>query len=241
MRRLVAFVAIAVGVGSGSPAGAATLSFQGSLVVTVGSGVFGIPGSGIATVETTGTHLESLALPAFAFATAGLSLPLGDPTLDPLRGLQITAHNGSGSFAPGGAMPLPGVAKVCLFKSCGAGPPANLSVPLSVIGAGGTAVASGAVDLTVVGAPWAESAVVGSSTARGFAHGPASATSTTAQASGVRQLVTPILISTSLEGAALIPAFGVLTLHFVPEPATALLVALALAGVAVRLQTLRRS
>ena len=82
------------------------------------------------------------------------------------------------------------------------------------------------VNVTVAGAPWTSGTVaIGASTAHGFSHGPASHTSSTARASGVLQLVTPIFISTNLAGDfSAVPAFGVLNLHFVPEPATLVLV-----------------
>ena len=61
----------------------------------------------------------------------------------------------------------------------------------------------------------------------GFAHGPASLTSSTAQRSGVVQLVTVSKVYTSLTGAfPEFPMTGILTLHFVPEPATLVLVGL---------------
>ena len=59
----------------------------------------------------------------------------------------------------------------------------------------------------------------------------------TAQASGVIQLVTPLTITTNFGGQNnVIPVFGVLRLHFVPEPGTALLVGggIALLGFAGR-------
>jgi hypothetical protein len=70
-------------------------------------------------------------------------------------------------------------------------------------------------------------------TAMGFAHGPASGTSSTAAASGVVSLVTPIRINTNIGGALYIPAFAVMTLHFVPEPGTLALVGGGLAALAV--------
>jgi hypothetical protein len=44
------------------------------------------------------------------------------------------------------------------------------------------------------------------------------------------RLVTPIFISTSMASAAVIPAFGFLTLHSVPEPGTILLVGAGIVG-----------
>lgn len=57
----------------------------------------------------------------------------------------------------------------------------------------------------------------------GIRHGPASGTSSTAAPSGELQLVTPIVISTSIGASSTIPGFAVMTLHFVPEPGTLIL------------------
>jgi hypothetical protein len=68
----------------------------------------------------------------------------------------------------------------------------------------------------------------------GFAHGPASLTSSTAQPSGVVQLVTVSKVFTNLTGAfPELPLIGVLTLHFVPEPGTVLLLGSGVAALAV--------
>ena len=224
---LVAF-ALAVGI-AGSRAEAAVLGFTGELAIRVGTlDAIPVNGAGVATVNgsSSGTHLNSLALPASAFATANLIVPQTDPAGFPIVGFQATASNGAGSFsggALGGVMPILGVAKVCLFANCPAAI-ANLSVPLSVVGAGGVATVDVAVAVTVVGAPWTTgTAFAGTLSAMGFAHGPASLTSSTAQVSGSVRLVTPIFISTNVGASSVVPAFGFLTLHFVPEPGTLLL------------------
>lgn len=68
----------------------------------------------------------------------------------------------------------------------------------------------------------------------GFVHGPASLTSSTAQTSGVLQLVTVSKVFTSLTtGSPEIPMTGVLNLHFVPEPATLLMLGSGVAALAV--------
>jgi hypothetical protein len=68
----------------------------------------------------------------------------------------------------------------------------------------------------------------------GFAHGPASLTSSTAQRSGVVQLVTVSKVYTSLTGAfPEAPLIGVLNLHFVPEPGTLLLLGSGVAALAL--------
>jgi hypothetical protein len=183
-------------------------------------------------------HLGFFTVPASPFNVAGLVVPVTDPAAAPIKGMEATVHNGTGAFrgAPlGGVMPLSGLAKVCLIKACSIAA-ANLSVPLSLVGVGGIAAyppgsTSAAVNLTVAGAPWtAGVAAVGTVTQMGFAHGPASATSSTAQGSGALRLVSPIFVSTNIASFAVVPAFAVLDLHFVPEPSTLLLLGGGIAG-----------
>jgi len=223
---------------AGAPAArAATLPFTGSLSILLGSFGIGIPGGGIATVNGSGGfgHLDSIAIPAGAFDAQGLALSITSPAAFPLRGIQLTAANAVGTFTkPGpGSIGILGAAKVCLFGPC-SGAVANLVVPLDVVGVGGTTYATGAVNLTVAGAPWTSgTASIGASTAHGFFHGPASQTSSTARRSGVLQLVTPIFISTNLAGdLATVPTFGVLNLRFVPEPTMLVLGSVALVVIA---------
>jgi hypothetical protein len=230
--------ALSVALVAASSAHAANIPFTGTLtfkipfldpLVVAGAGVAAVNGS------SGGSHINSLSLPAGAFATTGLLLPTTDVGAQPLAGLQLTVSNGAGApLLPGGAMPLSGSVRVCLFAPCASIPVANLSVPLGIVGAGGTAFVTGPANLTVIGAPWTVStAAVGAATAMGFRHGPASATSSTALESGVIQLVTPIFVSTNIGAQPVLPVFGILTLHFVPEPGTLLLISAGLAAMGV--------
>jgi hypothetical protein len=239
MRKLLGILAVgALALGT-VQAQAAVLPFTGALAISIAglSPLVAVGGGAVVTTQT-GNHLDGFAIASSPFNVTGQVIPVTDPAAAPIKGIQGTIHNGAGSFAGAvlaGPMAVNGVAKVCLFKACSIAT-ANISVPLSVIGAGGAiAVPSGttsaSVAVTVVGAPWtAGTAAVGTVTQMGFQHGPASGTSSTAQGSGAIRLVTPIFISTNIGASAVVPGFGFLDLHFVPEPGTLLLLGSGIAG-----------
>ena len=225
-RLLVAMALVSLGFSAG-PALAVPLAFTGSLAVKIsGLDPVEIAGAGTATINgsSSGGHLNQLFVPAAAFATAAFVLPVTDPAAFPIGGVQVTAANGPGNFAAttgggfGGVMPVFGLAKACLVGACSTAA-GNLSVPLSVVGVGGAVTAVGLANVTVIGAPWTvKTATVGASTMMGNA----SPVSNTGAPSGNLTLVTPIFISTNIPGQVL-TAFAILTLHFVPEPSTVLL------------------
>ena len=162
----------------------------------------------------------------------GIVVPVTDPAAFPIAGVQVTAANGVGALAGsggagfGGSMPVLGAAKVCLFGACQSAV-ANLTVPLSNVGQGGTALVTGAVNLTVKGAPWTTGTV---SAAGETIMGGVNPASNTGAPSGTITLVTPIFISTNIGASSVLPAFGILTLHFVPEPGTLLLLGSGIVG-----------
>jgi len=111
------------------------------------------------------------------------------------------------------------------------------------VGVGGLVTAGGvaAIRISLEAAPWTvgtaqaidqSAAGTHAVTLMGFAHGPASATSSTAQPGGVVQLVTPSLVRTNLAvgGSRKIAVLGQLLVRFVPEPGLLVLLASAVAG-----------
>jgi hypothetical protein len=225
MRKLLGVLAAGfIAIGVAGQAHAVNKDFAGSLAIQLATlDPVTILGTGTAIVNGSGAagHLTALQVPASPFATLGFVLPVTDPVVFPIAGVQLTGHNAEGNFAGvggsgsfGGQMPINGFAKVCLFGSCSEAV-SNLSVPLTVLGNGGTALVTGAVNLTVIGAPWTTgTAAVGANTLMGGVT-PAS---NTGSPGGSVTLVTPIFISTNIGASAIVPGFGILT---IPEPGTA--------------------
>jgi len=236
MRARIAALATATSLVAGTAA-AVVLPVRAELTIHLDTGspismTVATTGAVTANGAAPGGPLASLSLPASLFSIDGATDPITDPAAAPLKGLLLTVHNAPGAFAPsggtlGGVMSLNGFFKICLFAACDAPPPANLVVPLGPVGAGGTTVAGGPVGLTVLGAPWATATVMLSGTGlptetfAGFRHGPASAPGSTALIGGSLQLVAPFAISTNLNAdITRFPSVAILTLHFVPEPAS---------------------
>jgi hypothetical protein len=237
MRKLLGVLAAGfIAMGVAGQAHAVALPFTGAIGVAIaGLDPVMLPGAGTAVVNGSGGagHLTALQIPASPFATTAFVLPVTDPGAFPIAGLQVTAHNGTGNFAGvggsgsfGGAMPVLGAAKVCLFAPCGSSV-ANIAVPLSNVGAGGFVAVAAAVNVTVIGAPWTTgTAAVGTVTQMGGV----SPLSNTGAPSGSITLVTPIFISTNIGASAVLPGFAILNMHFVPEPGTLILLGSGIAG-----------
>jgi hypothetical protein len=111
---------------------------------------------------------------------------------------------------------------------------------LSVVGAPwtlGVATHTGVpnrITLTLAGVITNRFIVSTTRTQQGFVHGPVSLTSSTAKASGVIQVVTPVAVTTSLAPPNnFLPVFGIIRLHFIPEPGLILLLGSGIAGLVV--------
>jgi hypothetical protein len=242
-----------------------TLDLQLGTLQPVRATTFGIQGivlnqsAGGSPIE----HLNTFSVVTPGLITGGATVPLTDPELAPLVSLrgQMTLATGVIGQISGGAistqslspnqLPVGGEFKLCiLFMGC----ISFIPVPLTVngtrgVGIGGLITINGfgkaGIKISAINNPWTiHSAVIASiptangfavttTTRFGFAHGPQSDTSSTANQSGVVQLVTPVRVITTLAGTT--PLFGILRIHFIPEPGTFLLfgsgvVAMGIAG-----------
>jgi hypothetical protein len=172
-----------------------------------------------------GTHLLSLSIAPGVFQRV-TRLSVTATSVAPIRGIQASTTNGAGAFAEtaaarfGGQMPVHGFAKVCLFATCGQAL-ANVTVPLDVIGVGGSVAASAAVNVTVQGAPWTTGSVAFTTAAgrpKGSRHGPLGNASSSAQIGGSLNMVTPIFIQTNIAAIGSFNAVGRLGMTFTGPP-----------------------
>jgi hypothetical protein len=160
-------------------------------------------------------------------------------------------------------LPVYGMAKICLLSTvCSmyldmpfTQPTTVNGVPgtgISAVGVGGliTAGGYGGIRISLQAAPWTIKTttvvdqittptgglrIFTTQTYKGWAHAPASTTSSTAQASGVVQLVTPGHITSNipLGSNAKLAGIVVTVMHFIPEPGLFLLLTSGVVGLAL--------
>jgi hypothetical protein len=205
-----------------APLAAATLTFQISsapLAVFSAAGASGAATSGLAAALDAGS-----AFAGSVFVPNTYSLPSGIE-------LSITG-NGSAAFA--GATPssvsgpgaFTGIARVMAY-----GGVTLLGVPLQIGAPGTTGQSAGGLSVTAIFASW----TAGTASVTGLPGTDPTATrmgsnGLNASGSGTLVLVTPVKILTNLVGV--LPAFGELTLTYVPEPGTLGLLGIGVAALA---------
>ncbi len=256
---VVAVLAVAVS----TPVRAATLDYTGTVSFQLGSlPTLSFTGSETGVSVSSGSGHFTVAPGVFQTVNAALesSLFTGVPTID---GLTFTITNQTGTFSGngGGIMPLAGNSKVTLLKGF-----ATLTVPLSLVGAGGPVPLAAATPVGCV-RPDRENAIVGTCantisaklagiyitvTNAAWTSGKARETGVTFQKpegtfvntvtrtgydnrteghQGRIQMVTPVRVITNAAGT--LAAFVTMTLEFVPEPGTLVLIGSGALGLAL--------
>jgi hypothetical protein len=233
--------AMALGAGLAGGARARVLGYEGTLTIDFiqsSLGTVAFTGMGVATVNGSAGRvpLGSLRLGS-GVSGAVTSVPFSDPDLAPLRALGPVVTLATGVLSPisgGGSplsqnqLPIGGDLRICIvFPDC----VSYIPVPLTVGGTRGAGIGglvtvntfgTAGLKLSVAGAPWTiGTTTISNSVRSGFAHGPASGTTTTAKEGGVVQLVTPVRVTTSLDFD--LDFIGILRVVLVPEPGTGLL------------------
>jgi hypothetical protein len=153
-------------------------------------------------------------------------------------------------------LPVAGLAKFCVFSTvCGSFLPLELTQHTGATGSKGIGIGgiitigfTGPVLISIEAAPWTIktgtsidqiTTPVGGTvkkyvvlTAMGFAHGPSSNTSSTANPSGVVQLITPMQVVTNVQQFSnlKVALFGFLTVRFIPEPGMLMLLSSGVTG-----------
>jgi len=151
-----------------------------------------------------------------------------------------------------GTVPSTGMVRICLLAiGCGTNLPLDVGKTVNGVAQGGgvggilTIGQLGTIRISVLGAPYTVKTVtafnrtnngaIQTFTERGFAHGPLSNTSSTAQTSGVLQVVSAQHTSTvGVPGNSDISGqFSRILVHFIPEPGLLLLLGSGAAGIAL--------
>jgi hypothetical protein len=175
----------------------------------------------------------------------------------------ISGGAASTSMGNVGILPMGGIVKICFFSTaCTQYLPMVLNQPTTVngvpgsgtkgVGVGGVISAGGygGIKISLWAAPWTIKTatvldqitptggpprIMTTWVAKGWAHAPVSTTTSTAQPSGMLQLVTPNQVVTNLPlgSQQKMGSFVIAVYHFIPEPGLLLLLGSGVAGLAL--------
>jgi len=236
MRKFSSFLAAAVLFVAGSASAAPFAG--GSFSVVIGT----LPGLGVPITggfATDGTNVTATSTGAIA----GSDTFIGITNAPPITRVQaVLTGNQTGQLVPGAgtaanALGLKGVANVVAYG----GYVTLVGVPLSSFGIPGSSfsfMGGGGTIIAYTGAGWTTGTAMVAVPATTIAG--ATQTATTVTAAGTNNLVggvgtitfiSPVLVRTNLAGD--LPSFALLTLSFVPEPGTLMLIGVGIAGLAV--------
>jgi hypothetical protein len=285
---MVTTLAMAGLVGS---ANAAPINWEGTTILNLGDFPPGIlTGGGVATITTTGAHINSLRI---AQSRGGISGSFTQLVTDPetisnqifaIQFVGVAGQTGtltpiSGGLDPAqsgfnGRLPVGGLVKLCLLNTdCTTTADLELTQPdptrpggIKGIGVGGLLtinVLNGFANISVLAQPWqiAQATLIDQIELptpsnivtfvdveiRGYAHGPSSASSTTASfttatvgtlmvtGGGVIQLISPSQVLTNLTTGTSdkVAAGQTFLIRFIPEPGLLLLIGSGVAGLAL--------
>jgi hypothetical protein len=180
-----------------------------------------------------------------------------------MTGTNFGISGGAASTSTGGGiLPQQGIVKICILSTaCTTFLPMVLNQPTTVngvpgtgtkgVGVGGliTAGGYGGIRISLQAAPWTIKTatvldqitptggpprILTTWVGKGWAHAPVSTTTSTAQPSGVIQLVTPSQVTTNLPlgSSDKMGSLVITIIHFIPEPGLLLLLGSGVAGLA---------